>query len=70
MPRLDVETRRRVVLLRKAGYRVRDIKERLMKERIVVINLGTIAHPSILILGVFLQLHESHLSHYHLGTVI
>ena len=28
MPRLDVETRRRVVLLRKAGYRVSDIKER------------------------------------------
>ena len=36
MPRLDVETRRRVVLLRKAGYRVRDIKERLVEERIVV----------------------------------
>ena len=58
MPRLDVETRRRVVvgrsptfayyakvglrptrrvvLLRKAGYRVRDIQERLVEERIVV----------------------------------
>ena len=36
MPRLDVETRRQVVLLRKAGYRVRDIKERLVEEWIVV----------------------------------
>ena len=37
MPRLDAETRRRVVLLTtKAGYRVRDIKERLVEERIVV----------------------------------
>ena len=36
MPCLDVETRWRVVLLRKAGYRVGDIKERLVEERIVV----------------------------------
>ena len=36
MPRLDIETRRRVVALRRHGYSVRAIKQRLLEEHISV----------------------------------
>ena len=40
MPRLEVETRRRVVTLHKAGYHVRSIKERLIVEGILVSEIS------------------------------
>ena len=36
MPRLDIATRRRVIVLRQSGYSVREIKKRLNEENISI----------------------------------
>lgn len=36
MPRLDIETRRRVITLRRVGYSVADIRKRLKEENITI----------------------------------
>ena len=45
IPRLDVETRRRVIALRQRGYSVRAIKERLVEE---CISVSTVSIYSLL----------------------